>query len=196
MVEIQEGIFVSGGKRFATSRSCDMYDLQGRFTKFAWHYIPTMITERERHVSVALNGNIYVMGGRNSTGTIQSAEMYSPANRRWSPLPDLPRRLQHLLAVSHGQCIFVFSGYDKNSSMPSKKTWAYNTMLGQWEGKANMPEAVLGAASTVVNDSVFIVGGTPSSCLSYDLTLDTWTVLTPPSVCHLYPASTMWQVCH
>ena len=57
-----------------------------------------------------------------------------------------------------------------------------------------MPQAVRWAAVAVLNYTAFVVGGQPNSCLSYDMTLDTWTILTPPAIMHDNAAAAMWQV--
>jgi hypothetical protein len=82
--------------------------------------LPDMINARYAHSVAEMNGNLYVVGGRqygtDENGLLSACEKYEVANQRWKALPSMqfPRAAGGLLA--YGEHLYVFGGYSGNNT--------------------------------------------------------------------------------
>ncbi len=89
---------------------------------------------------------------------ISSVECLERVSGKWDSLPDLPKRLIHPMAVSHGQYVYVFGGTDAKSN-PSQSVFVYGTNRKSWHPLANMPQTCMLGSAVVWKDRIYIVGG-------------------------------------
>ncbi len=61
--------------------------------------MPEMSVAREGCAAVCIEGNVYVVGGRNGGSNLKSAEMYDGATGEWRALPEM--------SVARGGCAAV-----------------------------------------------------------------------------------------
>ncbi|KAF5920301.1 hypothetical protein HPG69_007607 [Diceros bicornis minor] len=120
---------VSGGP---DAHSAERYDpLMG-----AWTSVAAMSTRR-RYVRVAmLDGNLYAVGGYDSSSHLATVEKYEPQVNAWTPVASmLSRRSSAGVAVLEG-ALYVAGGNDGTSCLNSVER--YSPKAGAWESVAPM----------------------------------------------------------
>ncbi|MDQ4149423.1 MAG: hypothetical protein M3164_05455, partial [Actinomycetota bacterium] len=97
-----------------------------------WRRHPSAPTPRTEVAAAALAGRIYVIGGFAEDGsTVPTVEIYDPQQDRFSRGPDLPLAVNHAMAASHGDTLYVFGGYREGLSAPTDRAFALRA--GRWE---------------------------------------------------------------
>jgi len=174
-----------------------------------WSELPALLNPRGSMAAAAVDGNIHVIGGRNSTrvdhvslpggptleigiGTVTAHEMYDPAKRRWerrAPLPGPPR--DHMgCAVLYGK-IHVLGGRINDYTDMLDRHDVYDPAHDSWTSAAPLPRPRSAGAFTVLQDLIIYAGGEckpggdPFTANAfedvdaYDSRTDSWTTLTP-----------------
>ena len=118
--------------------------------------------QRREHTSAtALDGEIYVVGGRwRDIGELSSTEIYDPIDDAWRPVPTLavPRaghatvRAGAQLVVLEGEVIL--SGSEALDSME-----VLDPTLGRWRKAGTLPQPLHGVAAVVDRGKLYVVGG-------------------------------------
>ncbi len=140
-----------------------------------WRSRAALPTPRNHHAAAAVNGKIYVIGGRIGAAFITSAsntdivEAYDPATDTWSkPLERMPTpRSASGYAVWHNK-IFVAGGegQDRMSLRAYRAVEAYDPALNQWEIAPSMPNPRHGLGVAVIGDRLYTVSGDAQSASS------------------------------
>lgn len=140
-----------------------------------WRNRAALPTPRNHHAAAAVNGKIYVIGGRIGAAFITSAsntdivEAYDPATDSWSrPLERMPTARS---AVGFGvwkNRIFVAGGegQDRASLRAYRAVEAYDPALNQWLIMPSMPNPRHGLGVAVVGDRLYTVSGDAQSASS------------------------------
>lgn len=111
----------------------------------------------------ALQGKIYLMGGKHNTGKYTTeyysrTYLYNPAADTWSSGKDMnTARRDFTTAVANGK-IYVFGGYDPASSW-LKSTEVYDPALNQWTTINNMPQNTIQSEACALSGKVYLAGG-------------------------------------
>lgn len=114
---------------------------------------------RHEHAFVALNGKLYLLGGRNAL----KVEVYDPADKRWQSAAPAPIELHHFQAVVYGGEVYVagaFTGaYPREKPVPL--VYIYNPSQNTWREGPSIPQnRRRGAAGVAVyNEKIYVVGG-------------------------------------
>ena len=145
---------------------------------------------RARGVFSSTTNSFCVFGGLlNQSTVLDTTYIYNVGTNTWStgaPMP-APRYLPNV--VYDAGKIFVIGGHTGSSE--ANQTWEYDPVANTWiTGRANIPVAMGGSASGVVEHLIYLVshlnGGAGSSLhYRYDITLNTWTLM-PPAPATLY----------
>jgi len=131
----------------------------------------------------AIDDAVYVFGG-SANGSRSEASRYLAASDTWEALPDLPRRLDHVLCVAHDGALWIVSGRENGLRNHTAALLRFDPVAETYETKASMPTSRAGAAAAVVDDALYVVGGEgnpddPSGVYDaaerYDFATDTWT---------------------
>ncbi|WP_322001747.1 Kelch repeat-containing protein [Marinobacter alexandrii] len=174
------------------------YDLKtGKWTK-----IPALPVARGEHVSAAVDGKIYVIGGRvggtpNATHykdhrDTSRVDVFNPVTETWSRGIDAPTARNSAASVVIGGKIYVVGGRQYleqpngnavNVNVASLEV--FNTQTGLWSVKAPMPRAAGGIAAATLDGRLYVFGGeqwTPAkevfaNSWVYDPTADAWAAL-------------------
>ena len=145
--------------------------------------------------SVSLGNCVYVVGGTDGTAVknneLSSAECFHLNERRWVPLPNMPRAVADPMVVTCNNKIYVVGGSVQGDAVSC--TQVFDTTWWKWCTGSEMPEACSGCAAVVLNNSIYVVGGNERTCLKYDTSSDTWTKLTPPLRSHAKTAAVVWH---
>ena len=114
--------------------------------------------------AVDKNGRIWVAGGlTGSHSATTKTEFYDPATGVWSPGPDLPVALHHVMMVSYQNTVWVIGGLELQGSevsgIASARVLRLNEAEGLWVDAPALHHARGAGAAAVVGNKIVVVGG-------------------------------------
>ena len=143
--------------------------------------------DRQEHAVVALQGEVYVLGGY-VPGVTPSMIAYDPEQDSWREVADFPSPLNHPNAVVIDDRLYV-GGFYAGTSLTGPatgETYVYDPDQDAWEQKQDLPEGTARAGSCVaaLGTDLYVFGGgtdgEPSALVSvYDTLGDSWEELPP-----------------
>ena len=114
---IGDRIYVAGGAMGVEARDptgrLEVFDLStGR-----WSSGPDMPTPRHHAGAVAVDGKLYVLGGRSERDySLDVVERFDPRANRWEPAPSLPLGVGALARCATGDRLLAISGGDDSEA--------------------------------------------------------------------------------
>jgi N-acetylneuraminic acid mutarotase len=131
-----------------------------------------MPTSRHHAASSAIDGKIYVIGGRavanSSMINLNVNELYNPVKNEWVSLEHMPSKRSGIAAASYNNTIYVLGGEDAGGQDP--KTYSnnenFNPAADTWSSKESLPTPRHGLTATTVDNNIFVIGGGPKAGLS------------------------------
>ncbi len=149
-----------------------------------WISRPDLPTPRQEMPHVAVNGEVYVMGGIDADrSNTEIVEAYNVVTGVWSEKATLPPTLHHLAASVVDGKIYVMGGYFSGFS-PTDRVFEYNPDSDRWTEKSPMPVRRGGHIAVTIEDKIYVVGGEQSGVALtnnqvYDPATDSWQELAP-----------------
>ena len=147
-----------------------------------WVEKAPMPTARSGGVAVALNGKIYVAGGRVPRGNDFAA--YDVAANQWEVLPDLPSQRNHFTGAAINGRVHFVGGRLGNGLSPLKTTAheVFDPQTKTWTTAAPMLSGRSGINGTMARGCFHVWGGEGPSGMSpqheyYDHRTDKWASL-------------------
>ena len=141
----------------------------------AWEYIAGIGVARASAAVAAVDGKVYVIGGRangvlKTTAVENSVEVYDPAANTWTALAPKPTGVVNDEAGVIGGIIYVPGGGVLEAYNPATNTWAT---------RAPMPAVVSSGTVAVVGSKLYVLGGkvegvVVGTCYVYDQPGNTW----------------------
>lgn len=163
----------------------------------SWGLGAAMPTAVKSAAAGMINGQIHVVGGVNSAGTIvANNQIYNPANNSWSTGTALPATTYSAARAIVGNTLYVISGTTNGTTLTSA-VWAYNPKTNTWSAEATIPTARAGAAATVENNIIYVIGGQDvnsnslATVESYNPATNTWTEEAPLLVAKSFDSATL-----
>ncbi|MEO2005048.1 MAG: kelch repeat-containing protein [Candidatus Poribacteria bacterium] len=145
-----------------------------------WVTRPDMPTPRYRSAGLAIDGRIYVVGGRGEgdVGWLRTTEVYDPVANRWAKRADMPLVDRDLGAA-------VVAG--RNFIVGSEAVLRYKAGADVWELETMLPTPRILHASSAVGGKIYVVGGgfrgdppiLTAEVDEYDTALRVWSKKTP-----------------
>ena len=179
------GVAVVDGKIYAIGGSAgsgpldtnEMYDPATN----TWVSKQPMPSARGRFGITVYQNKIYVMGGASQSRFTDANEVYDPATDTWETKASMPAGGRSELTVNavNGK-IYAIGGYFLGIYwIPSNLTEVYDPVTDTWTTNAEMPTAVYGCTSAVVDNKIYVIENSFSGsihCLNqiYDTETDTW----------------------
>jgi hypothetical protein len=143
-----------------------------------------MPTARSGGVAVALNGKIYVAGGRVPRGSDFAA--YDVATNTWEVLPNLPSQRNHLVGAAINGKVHFAGGRLGNGLSPLKSdaNEVFDPATRTWSSAAPMLRGRSGMNGVVARGCWHVWGGEAPTGMTpdhdiYDPRNDTWRSLLP-----------------
>jgi N-acetylneuraminic acid mutarotase len=152
-----------------------------------WTTKNAMPTPRSGFATAVYDNKIYVIGGSLSSGFAANNEVYDPATNSWSQKASMTTPRADVCASIINDNIYVIGGKIWTSKSPfyaeTNINECYNPVNDSWSTKASLLTPVMGAASVVVDNTIYVIGGSQVSSGTtslvnnnqvYDAQNDTW----------------------
>jgi uncharacterized repeat protein (TIGR03803 family) len=132
--------------------------------------------------AAVLGGEIYLVGGYNSTGSLADVQIYNPTANTWSTGPALPVATDTGAAAVVANELYFIGG--SHTGVYSNAVWAYSPTTKTWSPKAAMPTGRNGLEVVVEKNIIYAIGGYNGSTFidnveSYNPKTNTWTEEAP-----------------
>jgi len=126
--------------------------------------------DRREHVgSAALDGRLYVLGGRTDrTFASRQADAYDVAERRWERLPPMPVGSGGLGAAALDGRVFAVGGGNDAAGTVTGAVQEWNPATRRWSLLAGMRTPRHGHEVAATDDTIWAIGGSP--CAYFDAT--------------------------
>lgn len=135
----------------------------------SWSTARPVPTARSSATGAVIDGQLYVAGGRTTTGGITNLgalERYDPEADEWTELRSLPQPSGGLAGASLNGTLYVFGGeYFGQGGGVYEQTWAYDPETDTWNELPPMPTPRHGLAGTALNGRVYAIGGNTSPAI-------------------------------
>lgn len=109
-----------------------------------------------------LNGEIYIIGGYDSSIYLDSVEIYDPVTNTWSIGPKLPYPIYAMTTQVIDDKIYLIGGaceYSPGSAITrSSKIYTFEPSLNEWIERASMSKARSHLSSVFLNGEVYAIG--------------------------------------
>jgi uncharacterized repeat protein (TIGR02543 family) len=179
-VEVMDGkLYFAGGYSGPASAVFESFDPSSG----SWQTLPSLTTARIGISMSAYNGKLNVFGGSTGVGfnnKLDSMEIYDSVTNSWSAGPNLPVACNYSVAVTYGDKILVFGGWDQAEDNMDQ-VLEFDPISNAWSSKASMPVGRSGMKAVVFEGKVWLMGGLSGSGNEYsnrvdvyDPATDTW----------------------
>jgi N-acetylneuraminic acid mutarotase len=147
---------LGGGNSKSTIADHDVFDP----AKNTWTALAPLPRAEGSPAAVAFRGKLYAVGGRSGSSDFGAVDIYDPATNRWSAGPSIdPRGTAG--AVVYCGTIHVFGG-ESQARRQSLGDVLRLKQDGAWEQVASMPTPRNFARAVILDDAVYVVGGSPA----------------------------------
>jgi hypothetical protein len=127
-----------------------------------WTAGPPMRFARHHAGAAALDGSLYVVGGRGrSDYSLGHAERFDPRSGRWETLPELPQGSGGLAAAAAGGELIAIGGGDDPEKWVTGATWAFDPDRDRWRRLPDLLQARHGHGAAALGGRVYVFGGAP-----------------------------------
>jgi N-acetylneuraminic acid mutarotase len=158
----------------------------------AWATKASMPTARAGAEAVAINGQLYVVGGttdNTSSGYTGTLEVYDPATDTWSSKAPMPTPRQVFAATAVNGQLFAIGGDPGGGVAQTAVNEVYDPSTDTWTTAAPMPTARYEMASGVIGTTIFVVGGATGFGNGIQQTVnEAFSPVTAPAISAVSPA--------
>lgn len=136
----------------------------------------------QENAVVALDGEVFVIGGYDEEKVVDRVEAYDPSSDSWRDVAPLPGPRHHVNAAQVGGKIYVLGGLVTNGFNATGESFVYDPSSDGWSPIASMPAGTErgGAAVGVIGTEIYVAGGYRNGSVvdfsTYDTASDMWTV--------------------
>jgi len=105
-------------------------------------------------------GNLYIFGGRNQTGILDTVFLYDPVIDKWLSLPSMESSVENSTAVEFHGSIFVIGGADQHGytrKVRSIKPVNYQTAEFIWMNETELPAQYNWVSAYSISDLIFVI---------------------------------------
>ena len=151
-------LYVSGGYRSAAG----LAEPTGALLRYnprtrRWRRLPPAPTPRAAHAAAVVGHRLYVAGGANDTGSLDTLEVYDFRRRRWRRGPSFPGPARnHTTGVASGGRFYVLAGRDAVNLADAER---YDPKRRRWQRLPDLRTPRGGIASARLRDGRIIVFG-------------------------------------
>jgi hypothetical protein len=132
-----------------------------------WSNKMAMPTARSGFAIAAYQNKIYVMGGTFGNGYVANTEVYDPVKDIWETKASMPTPRADLTACVVNDKIYLIGGKSYTNTAPFYRETGINAVYDPatdtWETKTSLPTPVFGYSSVVIDEKIYIIGGSRAS---------------------------------
>lgn len=183
LVVIDGDLYAAGGWDTCTPyANLESYDAAND----RWTSRAPMRVARGGYGAGALNGRLYVVGGRVDCGrTTNSVEVYDPESNQWSDRAPLPSAREGQVVAAVNGKLYAIGGHANDQSVAFNTE--YDAAADRWIERTPLPAPREYAAAVVLNNLIYVIGGGPDpaemrSVVVYDPASDRWSTKAPMPV--------------
>jgi len=147
---------LGGGNSERTLADHDVFDP----ARNAWTSLAPLPRSEGSPAAVVFDGNVYAIGGRSGPADFGAVDIYDPATSRWVAGPAIEPRGTSGAVVQCG-AIYVFGG-ESQAAQRSLGDVLRLSRDGAWDKLTPMPTPRNFARAVVLDDAVYVVGGSPT----------------------------------
>lgn len=139
-----------------------------------WTRKSPMPTPRGSAVAIYYNNSIHVIGGANKR-SLKTHEVYDPGQNKWHTGTPLQSARSGATGVVFRGNIYVIGGYTltpHGAEKITRETELYNGFADIWKFGPELPVERKGIDATLLNDKIYVFGGSRGSNVSLTLQLD------------------------
>jgi uncharacterized repeat protein (TIGR03803 family) len=168
------------GKVTVTTGSTTLTSTSSFTVHDSWSSGAAMPTGTVQSAAAVLGGEIYVIGGYNTSGTVLTdVQIYNPTTNKWSTGTPLPTATGASSAAVVNNILYVFGG--STATAVTGAVWAYSPKTKAWTSMAPMLTARNGTLAVVEKNSVYVMGGNLGGGANFVATVESYN-----------PATNMW----
>jgi N-acetylneuraminic acid mutarotase len=166
-------LYAVGGQSFLSSLSSpsDILATNEAYDSVSntWITKASMPTARHHAASAAVNGKLYVIGGRivevSSTVNVNVNEVYDPEKNTWTSLAAMPSKRSGIAAANFDMIsIYVFGGEEPSKTFNNNER--YDIKTDKWFTETPMPTSRHGLGAASIDNTIYVLGGGPQPGLS------------------------------
>ena len=126
----------------------------------AWFFRASMPTPRYGFGIGVVADQVFLIGGRNSSGQLSTVECYHPVPDSWSTgYAPMPTARYYVGSATYGGKIYIIGGHRIGGGGVSDQVERYDPASNSWETCPSMPTAREGLAAVVLNGRIYAIGG-------------------------------------
>lgn len=144
--------------------------------------VAAMKQERSGHSSVLLNDSIYVAGGKNNKTILDTVERFDLRESQWYPCKPMTEKRSLFSLVCVANNLYAIGGVNNGAMHTAEK---YDPVADKWTTIESMSTPRVAAAAVVLNDCIYIIGGSTksvkgsdtASVVCFDTRIQKWSVV-------------------
>ncbi len=158
----------------------DMYGLNPPI-RDNWSSVANMSEGRADFDTVVINGDLYIIGGLNSSGYTDTIERFNSDTNACETVTSIPDGAIGFSVLSVDDDIYIIGGYSNGSCLNDVRI--YNTQTNLWRMGKPMLERRDKAASLYTDNKIYVFGGRNAKGIVnsyeyYDMSNETWNKVT------------------
>jgi DNA-binding CsgD family transcriptional regulator len=148
-----------------------------------WQPLDPMNSPRAGFATAAVGNYIYLIGGENEQGVLDSVERYDHRSATWTSLSTKPTAVADVRAVVIGGLLYVPGGrLGTNDRQITDAFERYDPVSEEWESLPSLPAPRSAYALVAVEGKLYLFGGWDGTSyrdevFAYDPDQDTWNTL-------------------
>ena len=143
-----------GGNTLATVADHSVYDPAGN----SWTEAAPLPRAEGSPAAAVYRGRIYSIGGRSGSSDFGAVDIYNPASDTWDRGPRIgPRGTAG--AVVYRNAVYLFGGESQARGKTLNDVLRLDPKTNSWRRVSRMPTARNYARAVLLNDAVYVVGG-------------------------------------
>ena len=137
----------------------------------------------DQHGFEALDGLLYIVGGRAAVNHSSDVYAYNPATNSWMQKASLPHAVQSGVLHAYDSKLYFIGGHNSQDVTFHGECYEYNPTADEWTEKTAMPTPREDFGSALIDGKIYYFGGltntpsnyTPTKALEvYDIATDAW----------------------
>ncbi|EDM18405.1 similar to DRE1 protein (predicted), isoform CRA_b [Rattus norvegicus] len=138
-----------------------------------WIKVASMHKGRWRHKMVALQGQLFAVGGFDGLRRLRSVERYDPFSNTWAATAPLPEAVSSAAVAPCAGQLYVIGGAGQDG-VNTDKVQCFDPKEDQWSLRSPAPFLQRCLEAVSLGDTIYVVGGLMSKIFTYDPGSDVW----------------------